>query len=206
MPTKISHALEVSYLCSKKISVSEEKTTVKKQKVKVTQLLADLNNTSDVKFTKALDALEVCGDETIIEPLIALLDESDETRSKQILEFLSSLKSTKSTSEIMRCLHLPAFESKQQVILSTIWNNPLDFSEYIADFVRFAVQKDFLISLEALTIIENLDGPYEEKDILESQLILKDYLEGKFEKSPQKDELISEIALIIKNINRDLQD
>lgn len=186
--------------------MSEEKTTVKKQKVKVTQLLADLNNTSDVKFTKALDALEVCGDETIIEPLIALLDESDETRSKQILEFLSSLKSTKSTSEIMRCLHLPAFESKQQVILSTIWNNPLDFSEYIADFVRFAVQKDFLISLEALTIIENLDGPYEEKDILESQLILKDYLEGKFEKSPQKDELISEIALIIKNINRDLQD
>lgn len=59
--------------------------------------------------------------------------------------------------------------------------------------------------MNILTIIENLEGPFEESDILEAQLHLKEYLELGA-KDDQKAILISEIALLIKNFNEELAD
>ena len=58
----------------------------------------------------------------------------------------------------------------------------------------------------AITIIENLEGPFLEEDILESQLHLKNFLESKEEKDAQKAYILSEIALKIKEINQSLMD
>jgi hypothetical protein len=41
---------------------------------------------------------------------------------------------------------------------------------------------------------------------LESQLFLKEYLDGEFPKTKEKNQLISEIAILIKDIDRNLQD
>ena len=59
-------------------------------------------------------------------------------------------------------------------------------------------------TLECLTIIENMEGPFMEEDILESQLHLKRYLEGEGQQDKQKAQLLSEIALLIKDINEGL--
>jgi hypothetical protein len=44
-----------------------------------------------------------------------------------------------------------------------------------------------------------MEGPFEERHILESQLHLKDYLEDSAPKNPQKAQIMSEIALIVKD-------
>ena len=54
--------------------------------------------------------------------------------------------------------------------------------------------------------IENMEGPFMEEDILESQLHLKRYLEGEGQQNEQKAHLLSEIALLIKDINQNLTD
>ena len=95
--------------------------------------------------------------------------------------------------------------SIRQILLSTIWNSRLDYSLYLAEFVEMAVEGDYLEALECLTIIENLEGTFEESDILEAQLHLKEYLELGV-KDDQKAILISEIALLIKNFNEELAD
>ena len=101
----------------------------------------------------------------------------------------------------MACLRNPELADMKVQILSTIWNSPLDYSEYLAEFVSLAVTGDFLLILECLTILENLNGPFEEADILESQLLLKTYYEGE-SRDAQKDPLMDEIAMLIKDIDR----
>lgn len=194
---------DVLYLCGNIQNVSEEKTTNKQRKLKIAKLLEDISSGIHTKVTTALDALQVYGDDSIIEPLIQALDKQKEERSAaEIIEFLSSLKSSTAPEKVMECLENPAYAHQRNNILSTIWNSPLDYSDYLADFVALAVKNDFMVTLECLTILENLEGPFEEDAVMESQLLLKEYHEGKHQKDGQKDQLISEIALLIKDMDR----
>lgn len=179
----------------------------KTQKKKLTLILEDLKSAQVSKVKTALDSLQVYGDYTIIEPLFQFILETQDTESKaEVLEFLCNLKDSKSMLMVMDCLHQPKFKTIQVEILTTIWNSPLDYSEYLADFVKLAVENDYLIALECLTVLENLDGPFEESSLLESQLYLKDYSEGKHPKSKEKDQFMSEIAILIKDFDHNTLD
>lgn len=180
----------------------EEKATNKQVTLKIAKLLADVQSGVPAKVRTALDALQVSGKDTIIEPLIrSIALQTDEESIEEIIEFLSSLKSTSASKEVMACLRNPELSEFKIQVLSTIWNSPLDYSEYLAEFVEMAVTGDFLVLIECLTIIENLNGPFEEADILESQLLLKAYYDGT-SRNEQKDPLMDEIALVIKDIDR----
>lgn len=181
--------------------MSEQKKT---QQKKLALILADLKTGSASKTAQALDALQVYGDYTAIEPLfLFLLESKDEDSKAQVLEFLCNLKDSRSALMVMDCLNQPRFKEIRREILTTIWNSPLDYSLYLQDFVKIAVENDYLDTLECLTVIENLDGPFEEKSLFESTLYLKDYHEGKYSKSREKDQLLSEIALLIKDFELD---
>lgn len=182
--------------------ILEEKATNKQVSLKIAKLLADVQSGVPAKVTSALDALQVSGKDSIVEPLIrAIKLQTDEKSIAEIIEFLSSLKSTSASKEVMACLRNPELADLKTQILSTIWNSPLDYSEYLAEFVSLAVKGDFLMILECLTILENLNGPFEESDVLESQLLLKSYYEGNA-RDAQKDPLMDEIALLVKDFDR----
>jgi hypothetical protein len=52
------------------------------------------------------------------------------------------------------------------------------------------VQLDYLGTLECLTLIENMDGPFQEQQLLESELILKEYVKKQADEGEQKQRLI----------------
>lgn len=176
----------------------------KKTSKKIEQLLLDLQIPS--KTASALDSLQIYGNASIIRPLFEFVLANQHPKSSgEVIEFLSNLKDSSSMQEVLNCLIDQKFKSLKREILSTIWNSPLDYSDFLALFVKMGVEDDFLITLECLTIIENLDGPFEEKSLLESQLYLSEYHEGKHPKSSEKDQLISEIAILIKDFDRDVE-
>lgn len=180
----------------------EEKTTQKKTTLKIAKLLSDVQSGVPAKVKTALDALQVSGNDSVIEPLIqAIKLQTEEESIAEIIEFLCSLKSTSASKEVMACLNNPELADMKIQILSTIWNSPLDYSEYVAEFVSMAVEGDFLVVFECLTILENLNGPFEEADILESQLLLKAYYDGA-KRDNQKDPMMDEIALLVKDFDR----
>lgn len=192
-------------LC-KNSNVAESKVSKVQQATKIKQLLQDIESNQSAKISTALDGLQLVGDERVIAPLVDVLRKLSAENQALVVEFLSSLKHTPSKAEIMKAVLDDTNGDVLTILLSTIWNSPLDYSEYIGEFVRLAVQRDFMVTLECLTILENLEGPFEESHILECQLQLRDYLEGAHEKSSQKNHLISEIALLVKDIDRNLQD
>lgn len=175
---------------------------VSKQKQKIAQLIADLRSGNETKMSTALKALQSNGDVSVLEPVSSLLmtDLSDKMHH-EVLEFLSTLNDSGAIEVMMDLIKDPNFETVRRELLSTLWNSKLDYSYYLPEFVAIAVDGDFMEALECLTIIENLEGPFEERHILESQLHLKDYLEDTAPKDPQKSQIMSEIALIVKDFN-----
>ncbi|NBW71370.1 MAG: hypothetical protein EBR24_01120, partial [Flavobacteriia bacterium] len=120
---------------------------------------------------------------------------------KKILEFVSNIQKQEAAAEIIRLIEKEENPILKQEFLAVIWNSKLDFSAHLADIVSIAVHGDFMQALDCLTIIENMPGPFEEHQLLESQLYLKDYLDNRNEGETQKNHFVSEIALYIKEQN-----
>lgn len=179
-----------------------------KQQQKVNLLIADLRSEDPKKVKKAIKSLEVHGNATVIKPLFHALKEGalPEKDQAKILELLCSLKDTSVVPEIMDVLEDEELLDVRSIALTAIWNMKVDFSGYIDDFVLIATQGTFMEAIDCLTIIENMDGPYMEENILEAQLHLKNYLEKGDRSDAQKSEILSEIAIIIKEINMNLMD
>jgi len=173
------------------------------KKAKIESLLLDVksNNTAIVKT--AFEGLKIVGEPSILHPIILELNKKNHTeKNALILEFLACLKDRKARSVMMDLIQQTELKDYQQLLLSTIWNSPLDYTDYLEVFVDLALKGDFIITLECLTIIENLDGPFSEKSVMEAQVLLGAYAESNPDKNSQKGMLISEIALLIKDFQR----
>ena len=176
------------------------------KKAKIESLLLDVKSSNTAIVKTAFEGLKIVGEPSILHPIILELNTKNHTeKNALILEFLACLKDRKARSVMMDLIQQTDLKEYQQLLLSTIWNSPLDYTDYLEVFVDLALKGDFIITLECLTIIENLDGPFEEADILEAQLHLKEYLESTT-KTDEKSILMSEIALLIKNMNEELAD
>ncbi len=179
-----------------------KKTSATKQ-AKIDALLKELSNSNISKVKLTLEALKLYGDPSILPRAIKELTlESHSEKNNAIIEFLSCLKDAKARSVMMNLVQDAEYIAYRQILLSTLWNSPLDYTDYLEVFVDLAIKGDFMITLECLTIIENLDGPFSEKSVMESQVLLGNYAETNPDKSSQKGGLISEIALLIQDFQR----
>ena len=174
----------------------------KQQKLKIKNLLAELMSGNEAKASASIKALQANGDSSILEPMAALLmtDLSPKIR-EEIVEFLCSLKDSSAVDEMMRLVNDSDYLPIRQQLLTTIWNSKLDYTYFLPDFVEIAVDGDFMEALDCLTIIENMAGPIEERHVLEAKLHLREYLEDTDPKDPQKSQIMSEIAMIIKDFD-----
>ncbi len=169
---------------------------------KVQLLISEIQSKDEKKIVKALQGLKVHGSAKIIAPLIETWNSGiSESLEQTIIEFIGDLKQSNTSDPIMECINNKAYVSIRQKLLSTIWNSKVDYSEYFVDFVRIAVEGDFMEGVECLTILENLEGPFEEYQFLDAQVELSLYAE-QTNKEPRKQQIISEIALIVKDLER----
>jgi hypothetical protein len=177
-----------------------------KKKSKLIEIIKEFKSSDPKKISKAIKSFEVHGDSSVLRVICDRLLQGDlnEKNTREVLEFMSSLKDSTVAVEMIELINDDKYLSIRQPLLTTVWNMKVDFSGYIDEFVHIAVFGDFMETLECLTIIENMDGPFMEEDILESQLHLKRYLEGEGQQDKQKAQLLSEVALLIKDINEGL--
>ena len=170
--------------------------------IKQTKILNELNSENQESALNALKLLETGGKLVFITELFEIYRKQNNTEvKKRILEFVSNIQKQEVTSEIVRLIEKEKNPIFKQELLSVIWNSKLDYSAHLADIVSIAVHGDFMQALDCLTIIENMTGPFEEHQLLESQLYLKDYLDNRNEDETQKNQFVSEIALYIKEQN-----
>lgn len=176
----------------------------KQHKLKVSQLLSDLRSRDEHKIASAIKSFHSYGDATVIEPLIEVwaegLSEENETRMTELFE---GLKDTSTIEPLMEAFRTSNDRFMKRKLVSAFWNSKLDFSEFLADFVLFAIEGDFLDAFESITLIEQFESTIPESAIMESQLLLKEYFGGTDNRDAQKDTLMSDIALMIKQFDEE---
>ncbi len=164
--------------------------------------LFDLNSGDLKRMDKGIQVISSRGHIGIINELVNLLMKStDEVLHKRISTLLADIHDEGAPELIISFLTNEEYSKVRKTLLVSVWNSVLDYSPYMADFVCLAVEGDFLEALECLTILENMAGPFEEHELLEAQLYLKEYLAKKAHESEQKNRILSDIALFIKEQN-----
>jgi hypothetical protein len=174
----------------------------KQEKLKIGQLVGDLQSKDELKIASAIKALAIHGHATVIEPLITVWRSGLSGDNEALLiDLLQSLKDTSAIGPLMEAFNDPKNCSIRRKLLVTFWNSKLDFSEYLADFVLFGIEGDFLDALEAITLIENFEVIAPEPAILESQLLLKEYFGQTEERNEQKDVILADLAILLKDFS-----
>ncbi len=173
-----------------------------KTKQKLNQLILDLKSNSESKISSAIVELASIGDLSMIPILIDVMKQQSGTNlQKQVAKLLSDIQISSATEVFIQVIRNEEDDFVLKLILPILWESKLDFSEYLADFVEISVSGDYLIALDCLTIMENMLGPFSESQLLEAQLHLKEFAENKVKTDERKNQILSEIALFIKDQN-----
>lgn len=191
------------YLCeTKTFTLTTENQGGKQHRLKVSQLLSDLQSKDEKKVASAIKSFHVHGDASVIDPLIAVwksgLSEENETAMTGLFE---GLKDTSTIDPLMDAFRKEDDQFMRRKLVTAFWNSKLDFSPFLADFVLFAIEGDFLDAFEAITLIEQFETAIPESAIMESQLLLKEYFGQQENRDEQKDTILADVALIVKQFD-----
>ncbi|HET6226566.1 MAG TPA: hypothetical protein VFF27_09825 [Bacteroidia bacterium] len=131
-----------------------------------------MENTNELKkyFDTTQYATTIVGDkqpvsvpEDKITSLISLLTDPSNKDVKE--EALITLKKEKAGDVLLQAIASPKSLSSRHLLVAACWESEINFSKYLPFFVLLALDSNYLISLEAITTIENMEGPFEEKDV-----------------------------------------
>lgn len=149
----------------------------------ITQIIEDLQSTDETLVLKALVKVRDKGRTEVLEPLFILFERTDSEKvKKEIKTILADIKDSYALEVIIEKLRTGS-EALNEVLLYALWNSSLNAIDYIPEVVDAAKNGNYMIALEALTVIENLDGTFSNEKLTEAQFILNEYFaEGVDEK------------------------
>ncbi len=101
-----------------------------------------------------------------ITSLISLLTDPNNKDIKE--EALLTLKKEKGGDTLLLAIASPKAKNVRNLLVAACWESEINFSKYLPFFILLALDEDYLISLEAITTIENMEGPFTEKDVNEA--------------------------------------
>jgi len=184
--------------------VSEENATSKKQPLKVNKLITDLQSGNETKMGAAIKAFNQHGNEGIIKPLLAVWRAGVSAENEAlIIELLEGLKDTSTVAPLIEAFRDEANSGIKRKLTAVFWASKLDFSAYLSDFILFAIDGDFLDAFEVITLIEQFETLVPESAIMESQLLLKEYFGGTEKRNDQKDTILGDILLMVKQFDEE---
>ena len=167
--------------------------------------ITQLTDSSESVFKNALESLSESGDISVMEPMAQVMFKTaDRSRKHLIAEFFANIEKPEAKSELVRIIQSLENPNEQIQLLNVIWNSRMDFSEFLLEIIELAIDGGFEVAMECHTIIENMDGPFEESDVLESQLLLSSYDKHQ-SRSKEKDFLIADIVGFIGRIDSGLE-
>ncbi len=110
-------------------------------------------NVSDIKEDK-------------ITSLISLLTDPSNKNVKE--DALLTLKKEKGGDVLLLAIASPKAKNNKHLLVAACWESEINFSKYLSFFILLVLEPDYLVSLEAITVIENMAGPFEKETVKEA--------------------------------------
>jgi hypothetical protein len=114
---------------------------------------------------------EKLSDSKAIATLIDLLMNRQDFQLRQ--EALKELKSEAGKELLLKAIAVSKSKEHTKTLTAACWEAGLDFSKYLSFFVQLALISDMEICIEALTVIEDMQGPIDKKMLAESMAKLE---------------------------------
>lgn len=159
-------------------------------------LIKDLQASDDQLVMTALNKIKTHGTIKIIPYLLAYWYKSEGELHQAASEILYSLKDKNAIPVLFDELDKTTVAAEREKIISIFWNAGLEPKEYLNKLVTIAIEGEFMEAVECLTVIENMEPPFPEDQLMDSLLNLKEY----FSKNPsgEKVNIIRSVATIIQ--------
>lgn len=159
-------------------------------------LLSDIESSDDQRVLDGLNKIKSEGTVKLLPHLFKLWFNSSEEVESGVTEVLYSLKDQEAIPVIFETLSQTNDSNQRQKLTSIFWNAGFEPKEYLSELVKNAIAGEFMETFECLTVIENMEPPFPEDQLMDSLVILKDYFSQK--PTGEKVDLIRSIATIIK--------
>jgi hypothetical protein len=143
------------------------------------------------------------GSEEVIEPvtnedkitkLISLLTDPANKEVKEIT--LLTLKKEKGGDTLLLAIASPKAKNVRHLLVAACWESEINFSKYLPFFIILALDDDYLISLEAITTIENMEGPFADDAVKNAILKVKT---AKKEITSERQVLLNDLIQTLEN-------
>lgn len=95
-----------------------------------------------------------------IASLISLLTDPLNKDVKE--ETLITLKREKAGEILLAAIASPNAKKVRHLLVAACWESEINFSKYLPFFITLSLDADYLVSLEAITTIEQMEGPFNE--------------------------------------------
>ena len=95
--------------------------------------------------------------------LISLLTDPANKDVKE--ETLLTLKKEKGGDTLLLAIANPKAKEVRHLLVAACWESEINYSKYLPFFILLALDENYLISLEAITTIQNMEGPFTETDV-----------------------------------------
>ncbi|MCF6356290.1 MAG: hypothetical protein L3J54_00665 [Draconibacterium sp.] len=114
----------------------------------------------------AINSIEEKGNKSYIPILFDLLNSDPEKEiAEKISKLLATVKDEKTTASFIDAITDEKYRSIRKLILTTCWQNGLNYSNYLPVFIDIIINDDWENAFEAFTIIDNLELLPEQKTV-----------------------------------------
>ncbi|MEW6469951.1 MAG: hypothetical protein AB1458_13565 [Bacteroidota bacterium] len=113
------------------------------------------------------------------------------------VDALRELKSKNGKELLMQAIGITQDEARLALLCSACWEANLDFSDRLKEFVQMAVEKNYLVALEILTVIEDMQGPFRKEELHAAIKVFETEI-GK-DRTAEKNELYADMLQALRS-------
>ena len=168
------------------------------QKV-INQIKTDLASDKSLIVSKALVKTKAIGNEELIAPLVELYKTTEDIKLKQeVKNIFSELKNKNCVDFLLPHLMEDNYDVKELVLFS-MWSSGIDMTDYIVELIEYSCDGGFMVILEALTVLENLEGPFNDEDLFQASTIIQEKIYES--EDDKKKELLQSMSNVIQGFS-----
>jgi hypothetical protein len=176
--------------------------------------MTNMETTEDLKkyfdpkkyITKIIGPEEAAKDEpekapAIEEKVARLISLLTDPANKDLKEkALLTLKKEKGEDLLLLAIASPKAKEHRAKLVAACWESEINFSKYLSFFILLALDTDYLVSLEAITVISTMEGPFNKDHVTEG---LKKVKAAKKNISDERVVLLNDLIVTLEDLSRD---
>ena len=98
-----------------------------------------------------------------ISAIISLLTDPENKELKE--QTLLVLKKSNAGDLLLSSISNQAVKNKKHILIAACWESEINFSSKLPFFINLVNASDYLVTLEAITVIEHMEGPFSKTDL-----------------------------------------